>query len=212
MRKGRFGIVYSFYVILAFIGVILKLPILCALVLGFVLLAEKDEWTGRQTLQALLLSLVVTFFGSVMTWAVSLLSFFYFYQVLNVIVSVVSVLVYAAAIVFSILGILKAMKDQEADLPLVSDIAYRAYGKVKPKPVPPQYSPPYGQGVPQPGQQTPPQYHVPPVPPAQPPYGAPQSVQQPYDPAAGAPQNGGAGPQNPGPQPGGPQNGSPWQP
>lgn len=204
MKKGRFGIVYSFYAILAFVGVILKLPILCALVLGFVLLAEKDEWTGRQTLQGLLLSLVVVFFGNVVTWAVSLVSLPFFTGFLATVASVVSALVYAAAIVLSILAILRVMKDEEANLPLFSEIAYHAYGKTKPKPAPApgQYPPPYA--PPQPGQ-VPPQYAQPPVPPQ---YGAPQNggpqVSQQNGVPYGAPPQPGD-PQNGGPQAGGPQ-------
>lgn len=191
MKKGKFGIVLSFYVILAFICVILKLPILCALILGFVILAEKDEWAGRQVLQALLLSVVVTFFSEVVVWGASLISLPFLTGFLTIVATGVSVLVYAAAIVLSILAILRAMKDEEANLPLFSNIAYYAYGKVKPKPAPGQYPPPYTPGAPQPGQPVPPQYSVPPVPPVQPPYGSPQNNGQPGGPQAGGPQNGG---------------------
>ena len=191
MKKGRFGIVLSFYVILAFICVILKLPILCALLLGFVVLAEKDEWAGRQVLQALLLSIVVTFFNDVVTWGVSFISLPFLSGVPAMAASVISILVYVAAIVLSILAILRVMKDEEADLPLFADLAYRAYGVRKPKPAPGQYPPPYTPGVQQPGQPVPPQYGSPAAPPVPPQYGAPQDPGQSGGPQAGGPQNGG---------------------
>ena len=58
MRKGRFGAVLCLYPILAFTGVILHQPLLCALFFLLALLAERDEWASRQSLQALALGLV----------------------------------------------------------------------------------------------------------------------------------------------------------
>jgi len=181
MKRGRFGIVLCFYPILAFAAAILKLPLLCALLFLIVIVKEKDEWAGRQTLQALMLSLIVCFFTNIVPWAASLITLPFFSRILTTAATVLSVLVYLAAIVFSILGIVRVMKDQEADLPLLSDLAYRFYGQRKPKPIPGRYPPPYNGS--QPGQ-APPQYQQPPQ------YGAPQ---QPY----------------PGPQAG--QNGDPRQ-
>ena len=58
MRKGKLGVVVCLYPILGFVCVILNRPLLCALIFGFVLVAERDEWAGRQTLQALGLSAI----------------------------------------------------------------------------------------------------------------------------------------------------------
>lgn len=175
LKKGKFGVVLCFYPILAFVFVILKLPVLCALLLLAAILIEKEEWAGRQTVQAVMLSILVTFFSNIVPWAVSLFSIPFFSGVLSVVSTVFSILVYLAAIVFSILGIVRVMKDQEADLPLLSEIAYRIYGRRKPKPAPAQY-PPYGGS--QPGQ-VPTQYQQPP--------------QQPYsDPRSSGQQGGGA--------------------
>ena len=52
MRKGKLGVVVCLYPILGFVCVILNQPLLCALIFGFVLVAERDEWAGRQCLQA----------------------------------------------------------------------------------------------------------------------------------------------------------------
>lgn len=55
MRKGKFGLALAFYPIAALICVIIKQPVLCALVTGLAIFVEKDEWAGRQSLQALFL-------------------------------------------------------------------------------------------------------------------------------------------------------------
>lgn len=175
MRKGKYGLVLCFYPILAFAAAILKLPLLCALLLLSAIFVEKDEWAGRQTLQALALSVLVYFFINIVPWAASSISLPFFSTALVTVVTVLSVIVYLVVIVFSILGIVRVMKDQEADLPLLSDLAYRLYGQRKPKPIPGQYPPPYNAG--QPGQ-TPPQYqHPPQYGTPQPPYPGPQAGQ-----------------------------------
>ena len=43
MRKGRFGIVLCLYPILAFACVIIGQPILCALIFGVALFAERED-------------------------------------------------------------------------------------------------------------------------------------------------------------------------
>lgn len=200
MRKGRFGIVLCLYPILAFACVIVDQPILCALVFGFALFAERDEWASRQSLQALILCAATELLRSVLLYVVDFfpnyVSAFYY---LTILLNVVSGVIYLVAIVFSILAILRVMKDREADLPLLSDLALRAFGKRKPRPVPPmpgQFVPPYpqqgpGQPVPPPYQQgqpfpqqgQPPFQQAPPVPPVQqPPFQAPaQPGQRPDD-------------------------------
>lgn len=183
-KKGKFGLLLSFYAILAFIFVILKMPVLCAGLFIFVLLAEKDEWTGRQVLEALMLSLTASFFINVFDWASLLIpDFSFFSHFFHIVFSVLSALVYIAAVVLSILGILRVMREQEADVPLLADFAYKAYGKVKPRrapsPMPSQYQQPtYGT-----------QQNQPPYAPSyqQPPYGAPQQ-QPPF--SSQPPQNG----------------------
>lgn len=46
MRKGKLGVVVCLYPILGFVCVILNQPLLCALIFGFVLVAERDEGLG----------------------------------------------------------------------------------------------------------------------------------------------------------------------
>lgn len=195
MRKGKLGVVVCLYPILGFVCVILNQPLLCALIFGFVLVAERDEWAGRQTLQALGLSAIAVVLRELLVYSVNLFPVYIdFFHFLSTAFGTLSALVYLAAIITSIVAITRVMKDQEASLPGLDRLAYRAYGKQKPRPMPGQYPPPYGVQPPyahpyqQPGQPYPPQpgpYQQPPQPP-----------QQPQPPVP--PQN---GPQ----QPGGPQ-------
>ena len=137
MRKGKLGLVLCLYPILAFACVIVSQPLLCALIFAFVLLAERDEWTGRQTLQALILSAVTALVRELLVYGASLFPpYSGFFQMVSVALGALSALVYLAAIILSILAILRVMKDQEAGLPLLSGLAYKAYGKRKPQRAP----------------------------------------------------------------------------
>ena len=182
MRKGRFGVVLCLYPILAFTGVILHQPLLCALFFLLALLAERDEWASRQSLQALALGLVSYGLGRIINGVGSLLpDYTTLHYVFSTVFALVSNLVYLAAIVLSIVAIVRVLKDQEADLPGFSALAYRAFGKQKPRPVfPGQMPPPYTPGQPPytPGQPPyPPQGPVPPQngPSGPPPQGGPRA-------------------------------------
>lgn len=195
MRKGKLGVVVCLYPILGFVCVILNQPLLCALIFSFVLVAERDEWAGRQCLQAVGLSAIAVVLRELLVYSVNLFPVYIdFFHFLSTAFGTLSALVYLAAIITSMVAITRVMKDQEASLPGLDRLAYRAYGKQKPRPMPGQYPPPYGVQPPyahpyqQPGQPYPPQ----PGPYQQP----PQASQQPQPPVP--PQN---GPQ----QPGGPQ-------
>ena len=136
MKKGKFGIVLCFYPIAAFAAVILDSPLICLLFAMAAIFLEKDEWAGRQTLQAWMLSVVVFFFNQAVS-LVSLVHIPYISAFLSVIATIAFVLVYLAAIVLSLLGLLRVRKEEEANLPLFSELAYHIYGKSKPKPVAP---------------------------------------------------------------------------
>ena len=186
MRKGKLGVVLCLYPIVGFLCVLFHLPVVCALIFGFVLAAERDEWAGRQSLQALGLSAVSTALEQLLRAVGNLFPSYYsgFFAFLSVAFGVLAVLVYLIAIILSIAAILRVARDQEADLPVLSGLAYRAYGKRKPQPMPVPYQAPY-----------PPQGQ-PPYPPY-PPQGQPFQQQPPYQPPqAGGQQN---GPQNGGP-------------
>lgn len=143
MRKGKFGILLSYYAVLAFILVILNQTLLCGLLFLVALLFEKDEWLGRQTLQALGLSLVVSLFSGVTNIMSSFFNSWFFN--FATVFSVISTLVWVAAIILSIVAIINCLKEQDAGIPILSDIAYKAYGVQKPSYKPPVQHPYYQQ-------------------------------------------------------------------
>lgn len=213
MKQGKFGICLSFYAILSFVLAVLNQPVLCGILLGFVILAEGDRWAIRQVVQGFLLSLVVSFFTGISyavgSWASIpfrvVFGWYNNYDFVNTVQGVFSFIVYAVAIVFSIMAILRLCHDQEANLPLLSPLSYRIFGEQKPRPV--KQQPVFPQGnYPQPpvqypqqmqGQPMPPMQGQPPVPPqSMPPFQVPQ-VPQPPQGAAPAPQPVPDLPQNP---------------
>lgn len=199
MRKGKFGVVLCLYPLLGFAAVILDQPLLCAAIFGFVVLAERDPWAGRQTLQALLLSMVVSGLRNVLVLGVnSLPTYLRFFYFLSLAASVVSGLIFLAGIVISIVAMVRVAREKEANLPLLAELAYRAYGQRRPAPQPPmpgQYPPPYGGQPPYPPYQGQAPY--------QPGYVPPQPVPPPHPAQNQGPQTGGS--QTGGPQSGGPQ-------
>lgn len=148
MRKGRFGIVLCFYPIAAFVAVILHSPLIAAALAAAAIFLEKDEWAGRQTLQAWILSALVFFADFVSSISKTYVSNAFFYGLLSFTSTILLIIIVLVTLVFSILGIIRVRKDGEANIPLCADLAYRAYGKVKPKPMPVQYSQPYQPGMP----------------------------------------------------------------
>ena len=158
MRKGKFGIVLCCYPILAFAAVILQAFWFCLLILAAAVFLEKDEWTGRQSLQAGFLAVIVWCFRAFSQALSGLIYVPILTELVRVAATTISVVVYLGALVLSIFAILRVMKEQEANLPLLSDLAYRVYGIRPVRPI--SYSQPYGQPpVPQFPQQS-----APPVP------------------------------------------------
>lgn len=206
MKQGKFGIRLAFYGILSFVLAFINQPLLCGFLLFFVLLKEEDRWTVRQVLQGFMLSLVVNFFsgvsylvGSAVSMPFRILFDWYNYGFSDTVQSAFSFFVYAGALVVCIIAILRLSRDQEANVPLLSNLAYHILGEQKPpkpvkqpvwpqqppmQPYPPQ-QPQQGQGQPMPpmqGQMPMQGYPMPPQPMQQPPQ-APAPVLRPaYDP------------------------------
>lgn len=169
MRRGKLGLSFSAYAVIAFVlALCVQMP-LCFILFGFVLAVEKDEWTGRQCLQAFILS-----FASGILGILTLLFFGAGHGAMVVygeatprVIGLIPLAVWIVLIVFTIRALVRVAKGQEADIPLFSDWAFRAFGYVRrqPQTPPPPYQPPHsatGYSVPharQPYQpQQPPQY------------------------------------------------------
>lgn len=203
MRKGKFGIVLCFYPIAAFVAAILaaatfQSPVIATALVAAVIFLEKDEWAARQTLQAWMLSALAFFVHYLANLLRLLPQGRFFSGLFNTSSTVLSILIAVVTIVFAILGIIRVRKEDEANIPLLAELAYHAYGKVKPKPVP-QYPQPYNPGMPPMQQPMPPQGQYPP------PYMQQgQPMPQQYTPPMSVPEQPAAQPPQPG-QPNGPQ-------
>ena len=130
MEKGKFGVRLSFYAVAAFIFAILGYSTALILLAGVVIVGEKDEWAGRQVIQAVCLQfvsgLIGTFFG--------LFDFFYripiFGTVWGTIVSIVESVIAIIILIFAIIGLVKVAGGKEAGVPLADKFANWAYGKI----------------------------------------------------------------------------------
>lgn len=136
MKKGTLGIRLAFYGVLAFVLAYLGYSTLLFLILGVALLVEKDEWTVRQVLQAVVLCFIASIIRSLFN-AVGFIGDIPFIGVVwDVVTSIIEAVVELIVLACAVAGIIKNMKDQDAALPLASNIADWAYGVVKEKAAP----------------------------------------------------------------------------
>lgn len=130
MEKGKYGICLWFYAVTAFVLAFLGQVLLCGLLLGFVIAAEKNEWLTKQVIQAFFLALFSAAIGSIL----DILNIFNQVPILgsilgtmfNIVMGLVSIVI----LVFVIIGIVKTAKGQDAGVPGFSALANRAYGFV----------------------------------------------------------------------------------
>lgn len=172
MRKGKFGICLWFYAALAFVLAFLQQSLLCILLLGFVIVAERDEWTSRQVMQATFLCLLGSLISGVLNIFSVLKSVPFAGTLFSGVFSFVSGIVSLLILIFCIIALTRVVREKEADIPLLNALADRIFGIVKPKYTPPPYGtqPPYGVPPQPPYPNYPPQAPVsaPPVQPAPP--------------------------------------------
>lgn len=187
MQKGKFGICLWFYAALAFVLAFLGQVVLCALLLGFVIAAEKNEWVIKQTMQALFLSLFSAVVSAVLSIFDVFDSIWFFRSVVSVIVSVIMGIVSLLILIGVIVALVRVTKDKDANLPLLSKLANRAFGILEQKvytqapPAAPGYGqPPYA--APQQPVYTQPQAPAAPQQPAQQAPAYPQQPQNPQNP------------------------------
>ena len=165
MTKGKYGIYLWFYAVVAFILTFLGQTTLCALLLGFVIIAEKNEWLTRQVIQAFFLSLFVSILKSLIQIVSTPLGRLPFGvgNVFDTIFGIVDGIISIVVLIFVIIALLKVAKGQEAGLPGLATIANKALGILEKKvytqmpPQAPQYQQPQQQfqQVPQNPQQPP---------------------------------------------------------
>ena len=138
MEKGKYGIRLCFYTVSAFILAYLGYSTVLFLLAGVVLLAEKNEWATRQIIQAICLCVARNLVSAVL----GVFDFLYEIPIISHIWGVadglVEALVSIFVLVFCIVGVLKNLKGNDADIIGARKFADWAYGivKVQPQPAP----------------------------------------------------------------------------
>lgn len=127
MEKGRFGISVTVIAVIAFVFGLLRQPQSVLLVVGFALLAEKNEWLNKQVMQSLLLTLTYYAAILVLDWILGGISrsfaFLEFYNASGAISKLHSFIggfLYIALIILSVMAILNVLKGKDAGLPYFS--------------------------------------------------------------------------------------------
>lgn len=125
--KGKFGLSLAAVSVVAFGFAVLQQPQSVLLVVGFALLAEKDEWLNRQALQALLLTIgyymVTLISGLVFGGLAQFFRWVGIYRAasaLNTVNTVVGGLLYIVLVVFAVLAILRVLRGKDAGLPFLA--------------------------------------------------------------------------------------------
>lgn len=154
MTKGKFGISTTAVAVIAFAFAALRQPMAVLLICGFALLAERDEWLNKQTLQSLLLTVTYYLTISVIGWVFGGLSrFFNWVEVykassaMNNVNSVVGDIIYIAFIALCVFAILRVLRGKDAGLPFLSkmsggDLTEIFSQKAKAQTAPAGYAPP----------------------------------------------------------------------
>jgi hypothetical protein len=130
MTKGKFGLSIAAVAVIAFGFCALRQPQSVLLVVGFALLAEKDEWLNRQAMQALLLTIAYYLAELVTGWIFGGLARFFGWMKLygaagamGKVDSFVGDALYLALIVFSVLAVLRVLRGKDAGLPFIVRMA-----------------------------------------------------------------------------------------
>lgn len=131
MRKDNFGICFSFYAVLGFVLALLGHTTLALLLLGFVIVVHKDQWLTMQVMQAFFLSII----SGIVSTIIGIISPIYKIPILGALVAtcfgIVTSVISLIILIMAIVGISKAAKEQDANLPLVKTFAEKAFGLIK---------------------------------------------------------------------------------
>lgn len=130
MTKGKFGLSLAAVAVIAFGFAALRQPQSVLLVVGFALLAEKDEWLNRQAMQALLLTIAYYLAELVTSWVFGglarlfgLVNLYGAASSMSTVDSFVGDVLYLALIVFSVLAVVRVLRGKDAGLPFLSKMA-----------------------------------------------------------------------------------------
>lgn len=136
--KGELGLRLTWLAALAFVLCILGQTLLLGLLLGLVLIKERNEWLSRQVLAAFLLSIVESLLGVVrgavsVVYGIPLLG-----SVFSMLFGLVFGLLSLALLVLAILAAVHTAAGKEAGIPLLDKLTASAFHKAEPvAPAPP---------------------------------------------------------------------------
>lgn len=139
MEKGKTGIMLPYIAVLAFVLAIFNQPLLCGLLFLAVIIIEKNDWLSRQCLQALLLTLVFSFANGVLGTLSNVFGGGGLFGVVSALFSVLTVLVWVGLLIFAIIAIVNCLKGNDAEIPIICTLAYKAFGAERPHK--PKYNP-----------------------------------------------------------------------
>lgn len=168
MLKGKYPIVLPAVAAISFVLAFFGYYEILVLVVAYALLCERDNWLIKQTLQALYLGLSVGAVLTVLGWVFSFVNvpswtdMTGFYSFTANVHGVLNGIANIFLLVFALMGLLKVIKGEDANLPIFGDLADKSMGIIKPKPV---YTPPVPPVAPpvQPNQQPAPFVQAPPM-------------------------------------------------
>jgi|GEM_PF-1228625 len=130
MKKGKFGIGLPAFAVLAFLLAVFNQTLAGLVLLGFVILEEKDEWLTKQCMQALILGLMEPFVRAVLTG----FNIFSSVPVLKVIPGTVNgfieKIVTIICLIWAFIALSKVKKGEDACVPIAHKFAEWAYSFV----------------------------------------------------------------------------------
>lgn len=133
MEKGKFGVRMCFYTVSAFLLAYLGYSTALFLLAGVVILLEQNEWAGRQVIQAICLCIVENLVSQVLSILSPLYRIPLISSVWGVAVDLIGSVLSMLVLIFCVVGILKNLKGQEANIIGASNLADWAYGIAKSK-------------------------------------------------------------------------------
>lgn len=128
MEKGKFGIRMCFYTALAFILAYLGYSTILFLIAGVVIFVEKNEWAGRQVIQAICLCFVSNLVHTFLNIFDPISRIPMLGSVWNIGTGLVDSLLSIVVLVFCVVGFLNNIKGKEANIIGASKLAEWAYG------------------------------------------------------------------------------------
>lgn len=132
MEKGRFGIRMCFYTALAFILAYLGYSTVLFLIAAVVIFLEKNEWAGRQVIQAICLCFVSTLVHTLVNIFDPISRIPMLGMMWNVGTDLVDSLMSIVVLVLCAVGFLNNIKGREANIIGASKLADWAYGIARP--------------------------------------------------------------------------------